>query len=191
MTSDPVTKLWYMTLKDSTNADDPDFRQAWTEVLDFCNLRTSGEPSSAHELWQHIMFPNCLVMITGYPSRQAVEDADKAYAEKGFLGRTAEFVQHKRLLIIETDVTGLPIDAANVEIDVSSSNVGENAKLELGPEIVAGRKVMEEAVEQGRKEPGEKIFVSIKALEDKNVKQSVEALPLMWHTVYLKRIMGE
>ena len=189
MTPTPVTKLWYMTLKDSTNSEHPDFRQAWTEVLDFCNLRTSGEPCSAHQLWQHITFPSCVIMITGYASRQAVEDADNAYVKNGFLKRMAQFVEHKRLLVMETDVTALPIDAQYVEIDVSSSHTAKNAKLAFGPEIAVRKEVTEEAMEQGRKETGDKIFVSIKALEDMDVKQLLEPLPLMWHAMYLKKIM--
>ena len=61
-----------------------------------------------------------------------MEDADKAYVEKGFMRRMAEFGEHKRVVQMEIDVTGLKLDVEVLEIDTSSPNTAENGKLVFG-----------------------------------------------------------
>src|SRR5256885_12487920 len=100
MATNPMTKLWYMTLKPATNMSMLPFRQLWTEVLDFVS-GASGPVSSGHHLWQDTTSPNILVMLSGYPSYGSNQAADKAYVEKGYLKRRAEFVDHGKLLQIE------------------------------------------------------------------------------------------
>jgi hypothetical protein len=97
----PITKIWFMRLKPSVSVSDQAFKDHWTEVLNFVN-NASGSTSAAHQLWQHISVPQCLVMISGYPSQESTDKADKEYVQR-YYNQMGELVEHMGLKELQLD----------------------------------------------------------------------------------------
>ncbi|CAM6111278.1 unnamed protein product [Calypogeia fissa] len=101
----PITKIWFMKLKPSVTASDPAFKAHWTEIFEFVNTQ-SGPSSAAHQLWQHISIPQCLVMISGYPSQESTDIADREYVPR-YGKRMAEFVENLGLKELQLDAESI------------------------------------------------------------------------------------
>jgi hypothetical protein len=180
MSQNPMTKLWYMTLKSPTTISSQPFRHLWTEVLAFCNS-ASGLALSGHHLWQSLANPSVLVMLSGYPSQASNQAADKQYVESGFMARMAEFVEHGRLLQVERDVNSLPVDGQVLCVEtLSSAQSG-----------LDGEEVME-GFELGKGGVRERICLRFRGLKDEDVTQgeAERGDGNGFQTVYLRRIMG-
>jgi hypothetical protein len=180
MSPNPMTKLWYITLKPpTTTISSPRFRQLWAEVLDFVSS-ASGPVCSGHTLWQDpATNPRVLVMLSGYPSYESNQATDKVFMENGFMKRMVEFVDHGRLLQIEMDVNALPLDAEVLCIETYSSTPSD-----------AEGKGMIEGVELGKDVARQKLWLSVRGLRDEDAKQIADDRTGLFQRVYLKRIMG-
>jgi hypothetical protein len=80
--------------------------------------------------------PNHMLMITGYPSQELNNEADKAYAEK-YLPRLFEHVQHIWLRQIGVDINELPLGGKGVAVTVDEGTSGGD-RADLGGEGKGG-----------------------------------------------------
>ena len=181
MSSRPMTKLWYMTLKPPTTTSNAPFRQLWTEVIDFCTS-ASGPTSSGHTLWQDQASADTLVMISGYPSYESNQAADKAYVENGYASRMAEFVDHGRLLQLDVDVNTLTPAGLGPDGEVLYIETVSAAREEVGEGCIEG-------VEIGKGGLREKVWLRFRGVKGGDLKKGEESKVERFHTVQLRWIM--
>lgn len=117
----PITKIWFMKLRPSVSASDPAFKAIWTETLKFVNT-ASGPTSAAHQLWQHTSIPQCLVMISGYPSQESTDKADSQFVPR-YGKQMDEFVENMGLKELQLDAESIKssiLDAPVMSIETVS-----------------------------------------------------------------------
>ncbi|PYH98012.1 hypothetical protein BO71DRAFT_395671 [Aspergillus ellipticus CBS 707.79] len=144
----PLIKLWHFTLLPTTTPTDPSLIALLTEITTFCatytNPTSSPSAPETHAFYHDIQDPRKLVMITGYPTQEMNEEADRAYVEK-YIGRMKELVKHEWLRQIELDVTSL--------------GLGEDMVVACGPEE---REVGGWDVWKGKPQGEGKVWVMVK-----------------------------
>ncbi|KAL2849997.1 hypothetical protein BJX68DRAFT_266792 [Aspergillus pseudodeflectus] len=129
-----LTKFWLFTLKDPSQ-DPSTLTPLLTEILELCSSFTNphynrtSSPENDNNAPTHAFYtiankPSHMLMITGYPSQELNNEADKAYAEK-FLPRLFEHVQHIWLRQIEVDIHELPVGGEGVVVSVDEGVGGE------------------------------------------------------------------
>jgi hypothetical protein len=129
----PLTKFWLFTLKDPSQ-DPSALTPLLTEILDLCSSFTNPHYNATsasendtnaptHAFYTITNKPNHMLMITGYPSQELNNEADKAYAEK-YLPRLFEHVQHIWLRQIEVDINELPLGGEGVVVSIEEGTSG-------------------------------------------------------------------
>ncbi|KAL3446500.1 hypothetical protein BJX65DRAFT_279224 [Aspergillus insuetus] len=129
----PLTKFWLFTLKDHSQPAST-LTPLLTEILDLCSSFTNPHYNATsapenntnaptHAFYSITNKPNHMLMITGYPSQELNNEADKAYAEK-YLPRLFEHVKHIWLRQIEVDITELPLGGEGVVVTVNKGIAG-------------------------------------------------------------------
>ncbi|KAL3494902.1 hypothetical protein BJX62DRAFT_233871 [Aspergillus germanicus] len=129
----PLTKFWLFTLKDPSQPPSS-LSPLLTEILDLCSSFTdphykpSSAPESSTNASTHAFYtitnkPGHMLMITGYPSQELNNEADKVYAEK-YLPQLFEHVQHIWLRQIEVDIRELPLGGERVVVSVDEGIAG-------------------------------------------------------------------
>jgi hypothetical protein len=181
MAEEPMTKLWYTNLNPPNTISTPKFRQLWSEVLDFC-FSASGPTSSGHTLWQDISSQANLVMISGYPSYESNQAADKTYIENGYMRRMAEFLDHRRLLQIDMDVNALMPAGLGHNGGVLCIETFPGAEGEVGEGWIEG-------VELGKGGDRQKARLRFRVVKGEEVKQELERRTEGLQTMYLRWIM--
>ncbi|KAL2798903.1 hypothetical protein BJX66DRAFT_294372 [Aspergillus keveii] len=129
----PLTKFWLFTLKDPSKSAST-LKPLLTEILNFCSSFTNphynatsapenNKNAPTHAFYTITNKPNHMLMITGYPSQELNNEADKVYAEK-YLPRLFEHVQHIWLRQIEVDIRELPLGGEGVVVSVDEGISG-------------------------------------------------------------------
>lgn len=116
-------------------------------------------------------------MLSGYPSLASNLAADKAYVERSFMGRMAEFVEHGRLVQMEVDVNTLPPEVEVLCIETCSSAPGDD--MEDGA-------VMVEGAEIGKGPTRQKVWVRLRGRGVQDFKQRDEEKTDRFQTVFLR-----
>ncbi|KAL3466484.1 hypothetical protein BJX64DRAFT_250164 [Aspergillus heterothallicus] len=132
----PLTKFWLCALKDPSQQPST-LIPLLTEILELCasftnptgpDLSTKGNSTpQTHAFYTVSNLPGHLMMITGYPSQELNNAADRAYAER-FLPTLFEHVKHVWLRQIEIDVAELPVSGDGVVVGISSGKGKEEKK---------------------------------------------------------------
>ncbi|OGM42640.1 hypothetical protein ABOM_008436 [Aspergillus bombycis] len=108
----PITKLWLSIVKTRDCMDSSDFHDLLAQILSHCSSYTNPESNPdlppMHAFFQSVENPGILLMITGYPSQEINNAADKTYAAT-FLPRMFQVVEHKWLKQLDLDVRLLPL----------------------------------------------------------------------------------
>jgi hypothetical protein len=105
----PLTKLWYMKLKESTSTDSTDFKEVWAKGLDFCS-EMSGPEFAGHTLWQDEQILRYIVFISGYPSQESADASDAAAIKANMSKDILSLAEHKAIFQLAWDVSfDLPI----------------------------------------------------------------------------------
>ena len=121
-------------------------------------------------------------MISGYPSYESNQAADKTYVENGYLSRMAEFVDHRRLLQIAVDVNTLTPAGLGSDGEVLFIETVSGAGDEVGEGWIRG-------VEIGKGGAREKVWLRFRGVKGGDVKKGEESKAERFQTVQLKRIM--
>ncbi|KAI0860192.1 hypothetical protein F4860DRAFT_231703 [Xylaria cubensis] len=109
------TKIWLVTLNEGHSMVETVFSGIWTETV----MATASHPHEGGEhyaLFQCNDEPDLLALILGncsIASLEARKTTDKP------LSRISEFVTHKELFHLETDVNELPLDPTEITISFS------------------------------------------------------------------------
>ncbi|KAJ6155225.1 hypothetical protein N7470_005791 [Penicillium chermesinum] len=135
-----------------------------------------------HAMYQDTRNPSRLLMITGYPSQELNNEADKLYAQN-YLARMLEHVQHVWLRQLELDISKVPLE------DYVLVTVGQDPAVWVGESGVGGWDVWPQT-QQGQNLPelqkqdnGVWVHVS-----DWNGLNSVAADTSRLEKLYLKKI---
>ncbi|KAE8139727.1 hypothetical protein BDV38DRAFT_280643 [Aspergillus pseudotamarii] len=81
----PITKIWLSTLKNKDGIDSGEFTDLLSQILTHCSSYTNPdsnpELSPMQAFFWNVENPDNLLMITGYPSQDMNNEADRTYAE--------------------------------------------------------------------------------------------------------------
>lgn len=116
--SGPITKLWYMHMKDSSlSPTDAAFTQLWNDV--FAWGKQSGS-SGSMQLWQNISLPTSLVLINGWPSSATRDSAFNSPQEQEFGEKLGKHVESRGYKQIEIPVETIPLNAPILSVETFS-----------------------------------------------------------------------
>ncbi|KAE8366607.1 hypothetical protein BDV27DRAFT_155747 [Aspergillus caelatus] len=81
----PITKIWLSTLKTKDSIDPSEFTDLLCHILTHCSSYTNPDSNPKlppmHAFFRSVESPDNLLMITGYPSQDMNNEADRTYAE--------------------------------------------------------------------------------------------------------------
>ncbi|KAE8159772.1 hypothetical protein BDV40DRAFT_302911 [Aspergillus tamarii] len=131
----PITKIWLSTLKTKDCIDSSEFTNLLSQILTHCSSYTNPDSDPElppmHAFFQSIDSPDYVLMITGYPSQEMNNEADRTYAE-AFLDRMFGFVQHKWLKQLDLDVRSLPLANDNLVLQICDTPAGQGIDQVVG-----------------------------------------------------------
>jgi len=127
-TNAPITKLWYMTLKDSSvSPTDPTFTQIWNDV--FAWVKQSGS-SGPIQLWQNVSLPSSLVLINGWPSSSTRDAAFDSPQEKEFGEKLSKYVESRGYKQLSLAIDTVPLNAPLLSVETFSVAAADSAIFE-------------------------------------------------------------
>ncbi|KAE8419645.1 hypothetical protein BDV36DRAFT_293990 [Aspergillus pseudocaelatus] len=131
----PITKIWLSTLKSKESIDPSEFTDLLCQILTHCSSYTNPDSNPKlppmHALFRSVESPDNLLMITGYPSQDMNNEADRTYAE-AFLPRMFEFVQHNWLKQLDLDVCSLPLGNDDLVLQIRDTPAGQGVDQVVG-----------------------------------------------------------
>lgn len=122
----PIAKVWLVTLNEGRSVIETAFSGVWNEII-VTTAQYATEQGAHHALYQCAEDPGLLLVLAGYPSLDSSLDTRKT-GEK-LISRVMEFITHKELFLVESDVKEFPIASEKISVLFSESQPADSDSL--------------------------------------------------------------